>query len=168
MRVVILVLSLAACASAPATVRSAGALDRVAFLAGDWITTTSEGADVRESWGPARGDVMLGTSHTVVDGRTAFFEYARIEARSTGIVYLASPLGRDPPTVFSLVESARDRVVFENPTHDFPQRVIYEKQGHRLIGRIEGTKGGKTRSETWSYERAPCLRTSLCPEGVAP
>jgi hypothetical protein len=154
MRAMILTLSLVACASAPVTVRSAGALDRVAFLTGDWTTTTA-GAEVRESWGPPRGNAMLGTSHTVVDGRTAFFEYVRIEARSTGIVYLASPLGRDPPTAFSLVESGRDRVVFENPTHDFPQRVIYEKRGDRLLGRIEGTEAGKPRAETWSYDRAP-------------
>ncbi|HET6584045.1 MAG TPA: DUF6265 family protein, partial [Nannocystaceae bacterium] len=108
-----------------------------------------------QTWARPHGDAMFGTSHTVVDGRTAFFEYVRIEARSTGIVYLASPLGRDPPTAFSLVESDRDRVVFENPQHDFPQRVIYEKKGDRLLGRIEGTEGGKPRAETWSYRRAP-------------
>jgi hypothetical protein len=155
MRLAVLTFSFVlACASAPTKTTSAGALDRVAFLTGDWITTT-EGADVRESWGPPRGDVMLGTSHTVVEGRTAFFEYVRIESRSSGIVFLASPLGRDPPTAFSLVESDRDRVVFENPAHDFPQRVIYEKKGDRLLGRIEGTEGGKPRTETWSYRRAP-------------
>ena len=139
-----------ACASAPAPSTSAGALAPVAFLEGEW--TTDDG-DVREAWGPPRGGAMLGTSHTVAGGRTAFFEYVRIEARDTGLVYLASPLGRHPPTAFTLVESDRNRVVFENATHDFPQRVVYERKGDRLDARIEGTEGGKPRNESWSYQR---------------
>jgi len=142
----------AACASAPARDTSAGALEPVAFLAGEWEATTPEG-DVRESWGPPRGGAMLGTSHTVTGGRTVFFEYVRIEARATGLVYLASPLGRHPPTAFALVESDRDRVVFENPTHDFPQRVVYERKGDRLEASIEGTENGSARTATWSYRR---------------
>jgi hypothetical protein len=142
----------AACASAPARDDSAGALEPVAFLAGEWRATTPEG-DVREAWGPARGDAMLGTSHTVAGGRTVFFEYVRIEARSTGLVYLASPLGRHPPTAFPLVESDRGRVVFENTTHDFPQRVVYEQKGDRLEASIEGVENGKPRTATWSYRR---------------
>lgn len=144
---------LLACASSPPRTPSAGALEPVAFLAGEWTTQTA-GGDVREAWGPPRGDAMLGTSHTVVDGRTVFFEYVRIEARSTGLVFLASPLGRDPPTAFPLVESDRDRVVFENLAHDFPQRIVYEKKGDSLEGSIEGTENGKKRTETWSYQRA--------------
>lgn len=153
MRAVVLALLVSgACARASTREPSAGALEPVAFLAGEWQTTTPEG-DVREAWGPPRGDAMLGTSHTIAAGRTVFFEYVRIEARSTGIVYLASPLGRHPPTAFALVESDRDRVVFENPEHDFPQRVIYEKHGERLDARIEGTENGAKRSATWSYRR---------------
>ena len=143
---------LTACATKPARDTSAGALEPVAFLTGEWAATTPEG-DVREAWGPPRGDAMLGTSHTIAGGRTVFFEYVRIEARSTGLVYLASPLGRHPPTAFALVESDRDRVVFENPEHDFPQRVVYEKRGDRLDARIEGTENGAPRTATWSYRR---------------
>jgi hypothetical protein len=141
-----------ACASAPTPAEPAGALEPVAFLAGEWTATTAEG-DVREAWGPPRGNAMLGTSHTVAGGRTLFFEYVRIEARSTGLVYLASPLGRHPPTAFALVESDRDRVVFENPEHDFPQRVVYERNGDRLDASIEGNDNGKVRTESWSYQR---------------
>ena len=152
MRYVWPMLCLVACASAPVRDTTAGELAPVAFLAGDWIASTPEG-DVREAWGPPRGAAMLGTSHTVDGGRTVFFEYVRIEARSTGLVYLASPLGRHPPTAFALVESDRDRVVFENPTHDFPQRVVYERKGDRLDASIEGVENGKSRTSTWSYRR---------------
>jgi len=142
-----------ACAAAPRQPAPAkGPLAPVAFLSGDWIATTAEG-EVLESWGPPRGDAMLGTSHTVADGRTVFFEYVRIEARPAGIVYLASPVGRDPPTPFPLREASANRVVFANDEHDFPQRVIYERQGDRLHARIEGKVGGKPKTSTWSYRR---------------
>ena len=42
-------------------------------------------------------------------------------------------------------------VVFENPTHDFPQRIIYWKDGNDLRARIEGTMNGKTGSEEWRW-----------------
>jgi hypothetical protein len=45
-------------------------------------------------------------------------------------------------------------VVFENATHDFPQRVIYWKEGEVLAARIEGTLRGKERSEEWRFKRA--------------
>jgi hypothetical protein len=43
------------------------------------------------------------------------------------------------------------RVVFENPAHDFPQRVIYWKDGNDLCARIEGTMNGKAESEEWKW-----------------
>ena len=43
------------------------------------------------------------------------------------------------------------RVVFENPTHDFPQRIIYWKDGADLRARIEGTQNGKEGSQEWRW-----------------
>ena len=54
----------------------------------------------------------------------------------------------------SVRELTDGSVLFENARHDFPQRVVYEKKGERLEGRIEGTDNGKARTETWSYRRA--------------
>jgi uncharacterized protein YndB with AHSA1/START domain len=46
-------------------------------------------------------------------------------------------------------------VVFEKPDHDFPRRVIYERQEPAphpvLVARVEGSRGGKPRKETWSF-----------------
>ena len=43
--------------------------------------------------------------------------------------------------------------IFENPAHDFPQRVIYRRCGAELCARIEGTLQGKARSFEWRYSR---------------
>jgi hypothetical protein len=97
--------------------------------------------------------LVLGLNRTVIKGRTVAFEYVRIESTPQGIVYLAGPKGRHPPTRFALAESGPRWVAFENPTHDFPQRIVYERKGDRLDARIEGEQDGKPISEEWSWRR---------------
>ena len=93
---------------------------------------------------------MVGMNRTVENGKTTFFEYLRIEANDEGIVYLASPLGRDPPTPFKLIESGPMRVIFANPTHDYPKRILYTREGNTLHARIEGDAG---KSSEWTLQR---------------
>ena len=48
-------------------------------------------------------------------------------------------------------------VVFENPEHDFPQRVGYRRDGaDGLQAWIEGQANGKSRRVDFSYQRARC------------
>ena len=48
-----------------------------------------------------------------------------------------------------------DEVVFENPTHDFPQRIIYRKGADRSVtARIEGVIDGKARGVDFPFK--PC------------
>ena len=47
-------------------------------------------------------------------------------------------------------------VVFENATHDFPQRVIYRKVQGGLFARIEGVDKGKDKHEEFPYKRVSC------------
>jgi hypothetical protein len=48
-------------------------------------------------------------------------------------------------------------VVFENPQHDFPQRVGYERKGgDALLAWIEGTRNGQTRRVEFPYRRVAC------------
>ena len=51
-------------------------------------------------------------------------------------------------------------VVFENPTHDFPQKVGYklDSSSGTLLGWIEGMAGGKLRRVEFPYRKAQCPR----------
>ena len=126
----------------------------VDWLAGSWYGYTGENETTEEHWTPADGATMLGVNRTVRDGETVFFEYLRIEARDDGIVYLASPKGRQPPTEFRLVVAEEGRLVVENPEHDFPKRIFYERDGGDLILRIEGVENGEPRSVEWRLREA--------------
>ena len=79
------------------------------------------------------------------------FEFLRIEATSSGITFWASPAGKTP-TPFRLIELKNKRVVFENPEHDFPQRIIYWLgDDGALHAKIEGTENGKSAEMEWAW-----------------
>jgi hypothetical protein len=123
----------------------------LSWLAGSW-TGTSRGIEMEEHWTAPKGNSMVGLHRDVGKGRTLLFEFLRIEQQGDQIVYLSMPNGRSPATPFPLKEVSGTRVVFENPTHDFPQRIIYWKDGNDLRARIEGTQNGKAGGEEWRWQ----------------
>ena len=118
------------------------ALNDLAWMTGSW-TGTSQGIEMEEHWTAPKGGSMIGIHRDVGKGRTLSFEFLRIEMQKDQIVYLSMPNGRSPATPFPLKERSATRAVFENAAHDFPQRIIYWKDGNDLRARIEGTLNGK-------------------------
>jgi hypothetical protein len=125
-------------------------LNSLAWMAGSWSGTTG-GIEMEEHWTAPKGSSMIGIHRDVGKGRTLVFEFLRIEQQGDQIVYLSMPNGRSPATAFPLKEVTATRVVFENPAHDFPQRIIYWKEGADLRARIEGTMNGKAGSQEWRW-----------------
>jgi hypothetical protein len=139
----------AALSSAPILAQQ---LAETAFLAGNWAEK-KENIQTDEMWLAPKGGMMLGVNRTVLTGKKSAFEYMRIEDRNGRPVYLASPEGR-PPVEFKATESSATRLVFENLAHDYPQRVIYWREGPDvLMARIEGKVAGKERSQQWRFLR---------------
>ena len=66
-------------------------------------------------------------SRTIIGIRTLEFEYLRLEQRSEGIYLRRAPEGAVPGTDFKLTSVTTSEAVFENPSHDFPKRIIYRK-----------------------------------------
>ena len=135
--------------------QAAPTLEDLAWMAGSWAGTTTSGMEMEEHWTAPTGDSMIGLHRDVARGRTVSFEFLRIERRGDAVVYLSMPNGRSPATPFPLKELNGTRVVFENPTHDFPQRIIYWKDGGDLRARIEGRQGSgpstREASQEWRW-----------------
>ena len=131
-------------------------LDRLAWLGGCWH---SEGAEAGsgEQWMPLAGGTLLGINRSVRRGVTVAFEFMQIRQQADGaVVFIAQPSGR-PPTTFTLLPGAPQHAVFENPLHDFPQRVIYrQEEGGRLRARIEGQRQGVPAGLDFAFTRMPC------------
>jgi Domain of unknown function (DUF6265) len=139
-------------AQRPAVAAPPADVAAVAWMAGSWQGSEA-GVEMEEVWLAPKGGAMLGMHRDVKEGHMVSFEYLRIETDKEGLVYLASPHGK-PATPFHLVESAKARAVFSNPTHDFPQRILYWlTDDGRLHAKIEGSQGGKPASEEWSWSR---------------
>lgn len=128
-------------------------LASLAWLAGTWVSDDSEGPSTVEHWLVPEGGSMLGVNRAAQDGRTVFFEYLRIEAQPEGVAYLASPRGKSPPTRFAATASGPGFITFENPEHDFPQRIEYRREGDGLHMEVSGTVDGATKVESWSMHR---------------
>lgn len=121
-----------------------------------WIggyTWRAGGADnyTEEHWAKPVGGAWIGYGRAIMGGKTVFFEYLRIEPRDGGLVYVAQPMG-GPKTEFKATLIEANKVVFENPDHDMPKKITYERTGERAMrARIEGVEGGKPASETWDF-----------------
>ena len=130
------------------------AIQQLAWLQGCW-ETTSAGRTVEELWTAPRGRSMVGLSRTVRGEHLAEYELIVIRERGDRLVYIAHPSGQ-PAAEFLSTSLSDASVVFENPGHDFPQRIGYRRQGPSLQAWIEGTKDGQARRVEFPYRRAAC------------
>ena len=154
MTIHIIAVQLIIAAVLPLSARAA-TLDDLAWLTGCW---RSEGdkRQITEHWMKPAGGNMLGVSHTVAEGRTREFEFMRIMQDANGdIFFVANPSGQRDAR-FKLTTSTKTEARFENPNHDFPQRIIYRREGDTLLGRIEGTSKGKDKSADFPLKRVSC------------
>jgi hypothetical protein len=122
----------------------------IAWMSGTWVTETA-GRWTEERWAPPRAGVLLGTSLSGRGNRAESFEFLRIAADENGKVsYWGSPEGATP-VAFALVRASRNELVFENPSHDFPTRIAYRRNGNILTATVSGP-GGKD-AQSWRYRR---------------
>ena len=126
-------------------------VEDLAWLAGDRVHV-GERSTAREVWIGPEGGVLLGMNLTARPGRPAEYEHIRIAALPDGrLAFFANPSGQ-AQAVFPLKSLDGRKAVFEDPAHDFPQRVIYWDKGDGVIGaRIEGVIGGQARSMEWEF-----------------
>ncbi len=133
-------------------------IEDISFLEGCWEQNdpTSK-LSATEQWMMPLADSMLGMSRTVRDYKLVGFEYMRIVNADEGIVFISKPSQNTEETSFRLMRSEKNQVVFENPNHDFPQRIIYKLSApDKLDARIEGTMKGKFSGIDFPYKRANC------------
>jgi Domain of unknown function (DUF6265) len=160
MRRWIILAALAAACAAPASGQSPHVapppLSAPDWMAGYWLSC-ERGVRTSETWTGAGSGVLVGTGFTHTP-RGVDFEFLRIAPHEGGYAYFGSPRGR-PAVAFKLVASSASRVVFENPAHDFPQRITYERTGDALTARIETADGRQAMG--WTYRKAPL--DTACP-----
>jgi hypothetical protein len=115
---------------------------------------------IEEYWTRPAGGSMLGMSRTLRRNpggdSTIAWEFIRLYPRGIDLVYAAQPHNQ-PSAEFVSEKVSGDEVVFANPAHDYPQRIIYRRvRNDSLRARVEGTQSGRTRGSDFPYARVAC------------
>ena len=152
MRSMMTVIGLAAVLTAAAGAQEPE-LTMFGWLAGAWEMQQG-GRTVEEHWLAPTANAMIGMSRTVAGGKTAEFEFLRIEKRGADLFYVPQPNGR-PPVSFKLTSSADGRFVFENTSgQDRVNKIEYRRDGDDgLYARVEGANDGKPFALEFRYRR---------------
>ncbi len=131
-------------------------IDQLAFMAGCWQGPFGDQVN-QEMWMRPVAGTMLGTARNVKGTRTTFTEFAMIHMDNGKLAITVQSGLTSDRTTFPMVTLRSGEVVFENPQHDFPQRILYRSTGRNgLFAKIDGTMKGKPTAEEFPMKRVSC------------
>jgi len=116
-------------------------LNDLNWVEGTWKREGPRGP-VFEQWTKVSNQTFEGVSFRISGGDTTFLEFIRLEQFGDEIFYTPKVPHNKYPVPFKL-ESVDERgFMFENPEHDFPQRIIYKQKKGSFHVRVEGSQNG--------------------------
>lgn len=124
-------------------------------LEGLWKMETSKGP-IFEQWSKTDDSTLTGQSFRVNGADTLIIETIRLVQDRDGIAYIPAVTNQNDgkPVRFQLIGHENNRFTFENPEHDFPQRIIYTLiTPDSLVARIEGLSKGKPAGSNFYFKR---------------
>lgn len=129
-------------------------------LTGLWQTHNSE-ADIYEEWIKVSDSAMQGKSYVMNESDTIINE--RIEVKKIGNDFYYIPTvtaqNNDQPVQFKMINNSDTLLVFDNPGHDFPQRIMYRFHGKdSIVARVQGVVKGELQFEEFYFRRVPNSR----------
>lgn len=125
-------------------------VSELAWMSGRW-EASGNGRWTEEVWSTPRGGMMIGFSRSTREDVGGEFEFLRIAPGPDGTpTYFAQPRG-GPPVAFRLVAHDANSATFENPAHDYPQRIRYRRFGRSMAAFISSIDGSGERS--WNFSR---------------
>jgi len=107
-----------------------GSLD---WLAGCWATPDKSAQEV---WVIEDENLLLGFSVNIRDNSVGFHELMTIRRdHDNNWVFTAYPAGQAPGS-FTASQIGKQSVMFSNAEHDYPQQIMYRREGDRLLATI--------------------------------
>lgn len=131
-------------------------LEKAAWLIGKWQNSSIEGIS-QEIWEKKNDSTFIGVSFFVVGKDTVSSESISLEERGKNLFYIPTVKNQNggEPIIFTLTSLNSNQLVFENPSHDFPQKVTYTQvTSDSLVATISGVVNGKERFQDFPMVRA--------------
>lgn len=126
------------------------------WLIGSWSNQTP-GALFMEVWTKQNDSTYLGSSYTLANQDTVSAEKVRLEQRNGHLYYIPTVKKQNNgmPVPFALTTATGGYLSFENPQHDFPQKITYQLiSKDSLVAEISGISKGKARAISFPMKRA--------------
>lgn len=130
-------------------------LEKVSWMLGEWGNTSAEGS-LTETWTKSNDSTYTGKTVFVAGKDTMFTETIEIVQDKNELFYNTAVSNQNEGKAVSFKGSAvtETQVVFENPKHDFPQKIAYNKiSADSLIAEISGMKAGKESKESYPMKK---------------
>lgn len=112
---------------------------KLAWLEGTWKRTNAKtGQSGSERWTKISGTQLSGLGLTMKGGDTVSIEKLKLITKDENIFYVADVPENKEPVYFKLTEISETSFTCENPEHDFPKKIIYQKDDRKLKATISG------------------------------
>lgn len=122
---------------------------------GHWEQTDSSGTFI-ETWQKVNDTLYEGHGRMIIQKDTVFSEKIHLIFKDKKVQYvvLASGQNDDKEVSFEMTSFTKDRWIFENPKHDFPNKITYfSPTTDSLIATVEGIRDTVPTSFTLRFKR---------------
>lgn len=126
-------------------------LDKAKWFLGYWENVTKELVS-KEIWTTKNDSTLFAESFVIMEKDTVFYEKVDLTERNDSLLYIVSvrDQNKEKPVSFYLTKATDNLVVFENPKHDFPNKIVYQKMtSDSIVATIYGAK----KSEVFPMKR---------------
>lgn len=131
-------------------------LEKAEWFLGEWSNKMPEG-ELTERWKKENDSVFKGESYFVVGGKdTVFSEKVDLIETNGKLTYIVTVPGQneEKPVSFEMSSATDSQMVFENPKHDYPSKIVYNKiTTDSIVAEISGVKKGKPASEKFVLKK---------------
>ncbi|MFC0515249.1 DUF6265 family protein [Mucilaginibacter angelicae] len=125
------------------------------WLIGSWRNQSTETLDT-ETWKKLNDSTFVGKSYSFNGSETVSSEHLRIEQHEGKLYYIPTVKNQNGgrAITFTLTSSDNKHLVFENPEHDFPQKITYTQiNKDSLVAEISGLWKGKQKAIQFPMKR---------------
>jgi hypothetical protein len=126
------------------------------WLLGKWENKVDEGV-LSENWKRLNDSTFQAESFYIKDKDTLHFESITLQQKGEELFYNATVKGQnnDKPVTFNMTSETDKKLVFENPKHDYPQKITYTLiNKDSLVAEISGIQLGKPSSEKFGMKKS--------------
>ena len=125
------------------------------WLLGKWENKSAAG-NLLEIWKKANDSLFIGESYFIKEKDTLHSEKIELKQKGENLYYISTIKGQnnDKPITFNHNIEIEKQLIFENPTVEYPKRIVYKPlTKDRIFIEVSGIQQGKPSSARYSMKK---------------